>query len=217
MSDPKRSTLRLILWPSLITLAISVARCTLQVRSDLSTASGGSLLPLGISWLGFVFGGWFALRLPGRPRTGKAWLLCLVALLALVTAVGIGFGGIDRVDRSEAAFESLRVTVLAMVGVSCAGASLCFYAWPRLALVCLAYAVPARLTVLAITALAHQQSWDTHYTKFGPAGIELEGLGETMLSASAAQLGFWVPWTVITGSLTGCLVATLRSRGGSRA
>ena len=59
----------------------------------------------------------------------------------------------------------------------------------------------ARAVVLALTWLAKQKGWDTHYTKFGPSGIERESLGETMFAAGFAQIGFWVPFTILGGML----------------
>ena len=67
-----------------------------------------------------------------------------------------------------------------------------FVVWHRLAWTLLLYAIPARVTVVAFTWLAKQNGWDTHYTKFGPAGIE-RPMGETIAAASLAQLGFWIP------------------------
>ena len=64
--------------------------------------------------------------------------------------------------------------------------------------------------MLAFTWLAKLQGWDTHYTKFGPPGIERDSMAETMTSAAIAQLGFWVPFTMIGGMVAGGLVARRR-------
>ena len=47
--------------------------------------------------------------------------------------------------------------------------------------------------------------------KFGPMGIEREGMGETLFSAAIAQIGFWVPFTIVGGVLAGCLAIGRRT------
>ncbi|HEB53038.1 MAG TPA: hypothetical protein ENI87_07285 [bacterium] len=74
--------------------------------------------------------------------------------------------------------------------------------WPRLAWTLLLYAAPSRALVVGITWLAKQQGWDTHYTKFGPTGIERD-MAETLLSATLAQSGFWTPFTIVCGCVIG--------------
>ena len=56
-----------------------------------------------------------------------------------------------------------------------------------------------------MTWLAKHNGWDTHYTKFGPKGwtFDMEG---TMTRATLMQLGFWVPFTIITGTLLGVVL-----------
>ncbi len=214
-----KSLLRLILWPTILTLVINVLRLVLQVQGAMATRTGGSASPLGVTWLGFVFGGWFGWRLQKtghRPMLPWSVLWAVVLLGAMVFAVVNGFGGIDRTDQSAAGYAALREVIAGIVLVSLAAAALSFVVWPRLALALLLYAIPVRLTVLAFTYLAKVQDWDTHYTKFGPAGIELD-LGETMYAASVAQLGFWVPFTVVTGMVTGTIVSFFAGRRSDRA
>ena len=68
------STFRLLLWPSLLTLALSLARVTAEVKGWLPPTSGGALHPLGITWCVFVFGAWFGwrlLRAGSQPRVRR--------------------------------------------------------------------------------------------------------------------------------------------------
>lgn len=206
--DP--STLRLLLWPSLVTLAISGARLAGEASGWLTTASGGRLLPLGITWCIFVFGGWFGWRLAragSLPRVAWPWAWALVALLAAVGTAMWGFRPLLAADRSDATFALVRQAVWHAAIVTGAGALLMFHVWPRLAGTLLLYGLGARATVLAFTWLAKHQGWDTHYTKFGPPGIERDGMADTMLGAALAQCGFWVPFTVVGGMLAGALCA----------
>ncbi|MHC5066866.1 MAG: hypothetical protein ACYTG5_23165 [Planctomycetota bacterium] len=208
-----KAILNLILWPSIITLMVSLLRLYLQVQGSMSSQSGGGLALLGITWLVFLFGSWFGwclFKQASQPSLRRGALWALLPMIALVCAVMLGFGNIDQADQSDAAYASLRATVVVIVIVAVLAAGFCFVIWPRLAFAMLLYAIPARLTVLAITYLAKQQDWDTHYTKFGPAGIERD-LGETMYAASVAQMGFWVCFTVVGGVLAGTITTPGKS------
>lgn len=216
--NPNPSPLRLILWPSLLTLGISVARLVAEVQGWLTSASGGRLLPLGITWCVFVFGAWFGWRLSragAGPRLRKPWAFALVALLAAIGTAAFLFRPLVAADQSEATFERVRHAVLVIAAVAASGALLMFVVWPRLAWTLLLYALPARGTVVALTWLAKHQGWDTHYTKFGPPGIERDMAG-TIESACFAQFGFWVPFTILGGVFAGCLFAK-RSPGAAGA
>ena len=201
------STLRLILWPTVITALISAARLTAEVNGWVPPRSGGALHPLGISWLALASGAWFGARLrreDSRPRIWPAWPWAWIAFAAIVASIGWQFGPLLEADRSEVTFAQLRVAVLTLAGIASTAAIGMFVLWPRLAWTMLCYAVPARATVVAITWLAKQQGWETHYTKFGPPGIEAD-MPTTMLSAAIAQGGFWVPWTVVAGFVIGSM------------
>ncbi|MBL9076283.1 MAG: hypothetical protein JNL08_02190 [Planctomycetes bacterium] len=212
MTETGPSTLRLLLVPTLVTLLVSVARLMAEVQGRVTNLSGGRGALLGITWLVFVFGGWFGWRLArlgSAPRVRRAWLWSLLSLVAIVGTAAWRFAQVDLQDRSETAFAALRGHVLVIAAVTTAAGLLQFVVWPRLAAVLLGYGLLARATVLALTWLAKQQGWDTHYTKFGPAGIERD-LPATMLSATIAQIGFWVPFTIVGGMVVGCLVGGRR-------
>ena len=206
------STTQLVLWPAGVTLLISVARYLLEVSGSMSTASGGAGQPLGISWLPFLFGGWFAWRLRRQgarlPPMPLPWLIALLLLAALVVTVAVNFGGLDPQadgDRARSQLASAAyVVALSAVGL-CA---MSFSIWPRLGSALLLYGVAARVPVLAITVLAKLLEQDTHYTKFGPLGLEY-GFGLTLYRATFAQLLFWVPYTVLAGMASGAIVGTL--------
>ena len=63
----KESTLKIILIPSIITLAVTLLRLTGELqgwsRVWFNPTAGGGLAPIGIVWLVFVFGAWFAVKL----------------------------------------------------------------------------------------------------------------------------------------------------------
>jgi hypothetical protein len=198
---------RLWLWPSLFTLALSLVRLTSEVQGWVTTASGGRGLPLGISWCMFVFGGWWGFclsRAGAMPRVRRAWAWALVALLAIAGTVAALVPKLLGAPHSEETFALLRTTVMTIAAVTTVAAIVMFVVWPRLAFLLLLYAVPARATVVAITWLAKDRGWDTHYTKFGPMGMERDA-EQTLLSAAIAQGGLWVPLTIVGGVLAGSL------------
>jgi hypothetical protein len=206
MTDAKTTTLRLIAIPTVLTLGVNIARLWLEVNGTINSESGGGGALLGISWLMFLFGAWFAFRLRrlgSAPRVAKSFLLPLIAAVAFMGAAAMTFA--SSPEGADVPMDEMRSAVSLLAAVCCGGALLCFVAWPKLSWTLLLYAIPARLTVLALTWLAKDQGWDTHYTKFGQQGQQTDLQG-TMTGASIAQLGIWVPLTVILGSLTGCVL-----------
>lgn len=199
------NTFRLILVPTLVTALVSAARLVAEVQGWISPQSGGALNPLGISWLAFVFGGYFALRisrLGSQPRRHPAWPWCLGAFVLIVVSIGWQFGPLLEADQSAETFQRVRGAVLVLAVIATTMAIVDFAIWPRLAVTMLCYAVPTRAIVIGITWLAKHNEWDTHYTKFGPPGIELD-MTTTMVSATIAQGTFWIPWTIVAGFVTG--------------
>jgi len=212
VKDSKPSILRLILWPTIVTLLVNVARLIVQQQEAGTTASGGAGYWLGITWLALLFGGWFGWQLAragSRPTLRPAWAWSLVALLVVIGTVFWQFSQIDRTDSRPEAMPPLRSAVLLIVSVAIPMAVLQFIVWRRLALTLLLYGLVARATVVGLTWLAKHNGWDTHYTKFGPGGIEVDMAG-TMTSAVIAQFGFWVPFTIVAGTLVGAIVGGRR-------
>lgn len=208
--SPAPATFRLILWPSLLTLAISITRLVGEQQGWVTDESGGAGALLGISWCIPLFGGWFGWRLARAgsfPRGKKPWLWALLATLAFVGTMAYGFRPLLHADKSDATFELVRAAVLHGVLVGLAGACAMFFVWPRLACTLLLYGLGARATVVAITWYAKSQDLHTHHVKFGPPGIERDSMQETMVSACLAQFGAWVPLTIFGGMLVGCLCA----------
>jgi hypothetical protein len=210
------STFRLILWPSVITLAVSLARLVGEKQGWITEQSGGAMHPLGIFWLVLAFGAWFGwqhARAGALPRVRRAWLWALVAGLAIFGTIGWRMQPMMNAERSEETFALLRTAVLTVVVVASAGAVAMFVVWPQFARTLLLYGLIARATVVAITWFVKVQDWHLHYVKFGPPGIERESMQDTVVSASIAQFGMWLPITIVVGTLIGSLFA----RGGQSA
>lgn len=196
--------------PIIVTVAVALARFVGQVQGWIPAASGGGLHPLGVSWLPFVFGPLFARRLSrggSLPRSRRAGVFGVAGLLAVVAVLMWKFAPIADLPKSDpslqgATDDALKATFVATLIVT---ALLCAMWW-RLALALICYAVPVRLIVIALTVVAKQFEYDTHYTKFGPAGNEFDFV-TTVTTASIAQLGFWVPFAVVCGFASGAFFA----------
>ena len=207
------STFRLVLGPLLLTTLVCVVRLVGEVQGWISPRSGGALHPLGISWLAFVFGVWFAVRLQrdgSAPRLEWSRTVATLPLLGLSAAVAWQFGPFAGQPADDATFGRLRIAVLILVTLASTAAAVAFAVWPRLAWTMLAYALPTRLVVFLITWFAKVQGYDTHYVKFGPPGIERD-LPDTLLATALAQGGFWVPFTVVCGVALGVWFARSRA------
>lgn len=207
------ATLRLVLGPLLLTTVVSVTRLVGEVQGWISPRSGGALHPLGISWLAFVFGAWFAIRLRrsgSAPRLVWSRTVATLTLLGLAAAVAWQFRPFAGQPADDATFGRLRIAVLILVTLASAAATVAFLVWPRLAWTVLCYALPTRLVVFLLTWLAKARGWDTHYVKFGPPGIERD-LPDTLLATALAQGGFWVPFTVVGGVAIGVWFARGRT------
>ena len=202
-------TSKAFLLPVLVSIAIAIARFLGQVQGWIPATSGGSLHPLGVSWLPFVFGPLFAAKLARSGSIPRARLVAVFGVIGVISIVALTLWQFrhladappDRYateateEANNVAFQVIFVTTLVIAAVLCA-------AWWRLALALICYAVPVRLTVIILTAIAKQMECDTHYTKFGPAGEEFD-LVTTLATASVAQIGFWVPFAVVCGFATG--------------
>lgn len=213
MNDAAPRTPRLILWPAVITLLIIALRLAGEVNGWIHVDAGGSFALLGITWCVFLFGGWFGRRLSNHgylPRMQRAWVWMLVLALVLVGGVMWSFAKIDPKDASDAGYAALREQGMIAGWIALAAMVATFVVWRRLAWTLFCYGLVARLGVLAATWLAKTQGWETHHVKFGPASILRPTVGETVGGAAYPQLLFWVPFTVVMGTLTGSLFARRR-------
>src|SRR5260370_634805 len=139
------STMRLIFVPAVITLAITILRLVGELRHWpspwFSNSAGGGGAIVGIVWLVFILGPYFALKLAGSGEapasSGKA---IGFAVLGIVLAVLGGFLGFAP----KPAFPGkMLLGVLLII----AAAAVQFNAWPALAKTLLAYGFAARIPV----------------------------------------------------------------------
>jgi hypothetical protein len=206
---------RLILVPSVITLAMTLLRLVGELQHWptvlFNRAPGGGGAIIGITWLVFVFGAYFALKLSSAgeatPSTGRA---IGFAILGLVLVFG-GTVFIAPADATHIRFPGKEIVGLVLM---LCGAALPFMSWSTLAKVLLAYGYSARIPVLIIMYFSIKGNWDTHYS-LGPPGVEFPSFWSKFVQiAVLPQMIFWIAFTITAGSLAGgiALLATRRRR-----
>lgn len=206
------SALRAVLVAAAITAAITGIRLYGEVQDWgpplFAKVAGGAFSPFGIVWLIPIFGFWFGRRLAvsgkGPGRLGRAALLPLLGLLALMGSlmyVGSSYQG-----------EELR-TMMGYFGFLGPGlALLALFGWPAAFVTNLVYAVLARAPVVLVQYVAIGKAWGTHYESVHPSLPPMTP-DERAHALMLAQALVWVPFTILAASLFSALGAmTVRAR-----
>ena len=201
---PGPPVLPLVLWPSLLTLGVTLLRLVGELRGwspqYFSRLPGGGLSPLGITWLAPLVGLYFGWRL-GRagvrsPSPALAFGLPFAALLA---------GPLLAVLAGRLLRTSWTANYVLWAVVSVVVAAAAFAAWPALGRLLLAYAYAARIPVAIVMAVAVWKSWGTHYDVPPPGFPAMPQLGRWLWTGLLPQVTIWVAWTVATGAIFGAL------------
>ena len=212
MSEPasgsKLSIGGLILVPALITLAITMMRLVgeLQHLSPrfFSAAPGGGGAIVGISWLPFLFGPYFAVKLArsGQGASGvwKTFGLSLLGFALMIVGGFIGFSPQFKFPGREI------LGILLMV----VGPTLVTLGWPALFKVLVAYGYAARIPVAILMFFALRGHWGTHYDVLPPnyAG-PTAFFGQYMFIAFLPQMVIWIAFTVLVGTIVATSVAII--------
>ena len=209
----------LVFVPALLTLVVTVLRLVGQVQGWSPTvfgrpeAGGGGAL-LGISWLIFVFGLWFGVRVQrsgaGPASPGRALVTSLVALAVVFGGIAL-CQALDLVWFPDAENPGEPRGIGWMLGLMLLGVAIAFVANRRVALALLVYAFLARIPVVVVTWIALEQGWDTHYTEIAE-GFPEPAEGERLVFLATPQVTFWPLITVLLGTATGCLGGLLAGR-----
>jgi hypothetical protein len=211
MPDRNSTSVRdLILVPSIVTLAVTLLRLVGELQGwsprlfNKEAGGGGALV--GITWLVFVFGAWFAWKLIDRGEApagaGRAIGFGVLALLViLVPVVGAQKAGVPFTGQ---------LAVLAVV--SLVGIVIAMKGWPALGRVLVAYGLAARIPVILVMLAAMLGNWGTHYDVSPPNFPEMAVLPKWLLIGVVPQLTVWMAHTVVMGMIVGGLVAAARSR-----
>jgi len=202
---------RLILVPSIITLAVTLLRLVGELQhwpsALFNREAGGPLSIVGIAWLPLIFGPYFALKLAGSgesvPGAGR---IIGFALLSLVIILCGGFLG----SGLKAEFPGkLLIGLLLMI----AGVLVPFWGWKALAKVLIAYGYAARIPVLIVMYFAFRGNWGTHYDAIPPNfPQDLPFWNKFFQLAVVPQMVIWIAFTLITGSLLGRIAIALTRR-----
>ena len=202
----------LILLPALITLGITLLRLAGELAhwSPLffNSAAGGGMAIVGISWLPFLFGPYFAVKLACAEQSASGvWKTFGLSLLGLAIMVAGGFVGFAP----HLKFPGREILGIFLIVL---GPTLITLAWPALFKVLVAYAYAARIPVAVVMFFALRGHWGTHYdalppTYSGPASF----FGKYMVVAFLPQMLVWIAFTVLVGALVGSIVAALVFRG----
>jgi hypothetical protein len=216
-SATRANTLKLILIPFLISAAITLMRLSgeLQHWSEkwFSTDTGG-ITPsgvswiVGITWLAFPFGIYFAWKL---ASAGEAPTHLAKSIICAILGLVVALGGLPIIPpRIGLGFPRVLIVIwLIMV----AAALIQFPGWPSLFKTLLAYGVASRAVVVVVMFAAMRGNWGTHYDYVGmPPQFQMGFWRGFFWLAFFPQLVFWVAFTVLIGSVGGLLGAALARR-----
>jgi len=202
--------MRLVLWPAVVTFAITLLRLFGELqgwsRFLFNPDTGGGGAPVGIAWLPLVFGPYFAWLLAKRGDLPQsAWKVAGLGLLGTVIAIAV--------------FVSVQVLglipwgVLVALLVALALAFLPWKAWPQLARTLFLYALAARLPVVIVMLFAIYGNWGTHYDVLPPDPtpqlIAAGPLERWFWIGLVPQGTIWIAHTVLVGSVFGGLFVAL--------
>jgi|ERR1041384_540858 hypothetical protein len=219
-SNSRTSISQLILIPSVITLAVTLLRLIGELQHWpevlFSRSAGGGGAIIGISWLAFVFGAYFAVKLAGAgERPASAGRVIGFAILGIALMIG-GTFFLGPADVTHISFPGKEIVGVVLIIGACA---LPFMAWRALAKTLIAYGYAARIPVLIIMYFSIKGNWDTHYS-LGPPGVEFPSFWSKFIQiAVVPQMIFWIAFTITAGSLAGGIaaLATRRKRAAEQA
>jgi hypothetical protein len=214
-NDNRVSITRLIAIPAVITLLVTLLRLEGELNHWgapwFSSAAGGGGAIVGISWLPFIFGPYFALKLAttgaGFASAKSAW-----GYLGLAFVVLMASGAILALAVSK------QMDVLGILGFAgmLVAALIPLKGWRALTQTLIAYAFAARIPVLVVMFFAMRGNagagWGTHYDAVDPSMARLPFAQRFLYDAVLPQMTMWIAWTVIVGMLVGLIAVAVARR-----
>jgi len=208
MPDSVRPTTReLVLVPAIITLAVTALRLVGELQHwnerFFNRAGGGPGAIVGIVWLVFVFGAWFAVKLAraGEGPTSLGRPFGFTVLAILIVAATIALTVATKVNPLRA-IGLISIMFLVAGAVAARG-------WPALGRVLFVYALAARVPVAALMLPAIMGHWGTHYDALPPNFPPMDPVKTWALIGLLPQMTLWIGFTLIGGMLTGAIAAAV--------
>jgi len=209
-ASTKSTITKLIMYPAIITLAITLLRLFGELLHGpavlFSRAEGGGGAIVGITWLPFIFGPYFAVKLIDRnlrpSSLGKTIGFALLGFLILLSGSYIAF------TPAVSFTGHLAVGLLLMV----IAAGLQYIPWREFAQTLIAYAYLARIPVAIVMFFAMLGHWGTHYDAVLAPYDQLPFLTKYLYMAIAPQLVMWIAFTMTVGALFGGIYAAIFRR-----
>ncbi len=211
MSVMPQAVLRMILVPSLITLAVTLLRLAGELRGWSEVlfrrSAGGIGAVVGITWLAPIFAVYFALQLDKAgdvpPRPARSILLMLLALGLTFSGLNVMYYGFPD-TRPGYQLAGAGVVLMALFFVRAA--------WPSYSQVMMAYALAARVPVIVIMYLAIKGDWGTHYDVAPPEATFPDWYTKFIQIGLIPQVFLWIPFTVVLCGLFGVIAVSVRRR-----
>jgi hypothetical protein len=210
-SRPSLRIWNLILVPAVITLAVTILRLVGELehwpRPWFDSSAGGGAAIVGISWLPFIFGPYFAWKLAGAgegPSSSGKSIGAACGAVVLFVLGGFLFGATIQ----HPSLLTLLALVLELVAAFIPGVG-----WRALGNTLLAYAFAARIPVVIVMFIAMSANgghgWGTHYDVVPPAYQAFSLARKFAYFALLPQMTLWIGWTVAAGALVGSLVVAI--------
>ena len=205
---------RLILVPAIITLGVTFLRLIGELNgwspALFNPAAGGGFALVGIWWLAPVFGAYFALKLSGSGVHVSAGRTIAFAVLALASflVVAFGLGALLGVDPNVPTVQSF----LTIIVGSLVALAVVYKGTPELSKVLLAYALAARIPVVAVMFFAILGSWGTHYDVAPPGFPQVGAVSKWFQIGLVPQLTIWIAYTLVAGAFVGGVALALARR-----
>jgi hypothetical protein len=207
MPETRPSVRELVLVPAIITLAVTALRLVGELQHwdqrFFNRAGGGPGAIVGIVWLVFIFGAWFAVKLAragdGPASLGRAFGFTVLGIVIFIgTAVGTNAAKMNQINAIGL------ICVMALIGGIVASRG-----WPALGKVLFVYALAARVPVAALMLPAIIGHWGTHYDALPPNFPAMDPVKTWALVGLFPQMTLWIGFTLIGGMLAGSIAAAV--------